>query len=66
MCYKHWLYRQGELELANVLFLLSIFRPLRDNKVIEVFSATRKRLLTVFFIVIESRKYSACERIFRK
>ena len=26
------------------LFLLSIFRPLRDNKVIEVFSATRKNL----------------------
>ena len=42
------LYRQDVLELAMFLFLLSIFRPLRDSKVIEVFSATRKRFLKVF------------------
>ena len=36
------------VRISNVLFLLSIFRPLRDIKVIEVFSATRERLLKVF------------------
>ena len=36
------------VRISNVLFLLSIFRPLRDNKVIEVFSATRKKVIESF------------------